>query len=1205
MKAATAHETGFNADLLQEAIAQFQAWNDESSAELAKDLQRKQEAKELTLAFCGHFSAGKSSMINALCGKKVLPSGPVPTSANIVTIRNGDAKAVIHRADGAVEESITVTTEELAEYCKAGGDYRAIEVWDQVPVLQGHGVLMDTPGVDSTDDGHQKATHSALHLADVVFYVMDYNHVQSESNLMFAKSLSDWGKPLYLIVNQIDKHRDEELSLASYLSDVRKAFRQWNIQYQGLLCISLKVHDYPYNQWPELQSVIAGLLGQSRSLLDYSVASSLRQVAHSHGEAFARSHQEEKEALLEEIGGQAALEALNQRLAEEEAELSSARNMPEETATAFRKEGDALLANANLMPAELRDLALSWLESQKSGFKVGFLFSSGKTGEEKKRRQEQLLERLKQQVSSQVEFHLRQLWKSSMEAVSSFGEEQEQVLDSVLPKVTAELLLQTVEPQAILSGEYMLNYCRKLADQIKASYRQAVLTLADRLKQAAADAASVRVAELSRRHAELTAQSAAAARYAALQQAEAARSGAAAQLAPPPEPLTPGLLPEVSEPAALPQAAAEPAPAAAPPQGEGLPRRVPQGGGRRQRLEAAAAKLRAASALLAPHPALAQAARDLDARADSLAGGSFTMALFGAFSAGKSSFANALLGERVLPVSPHPTTAAVNRILAPNADHLHGTAEVKMKTYDTWWDDLNYSFQVLGLEQPTKSSWRKAAEELTPAGIHPAGLPHYGFLKAAAAGCEDMESRLGSIMTVGLEEYRGFVADETKSCYVEGIDLYYGCDLTEQGIVLVDTPGADSLHARHTGVTFSYIKNADAILYVTYYNHAFSKADRQFLSQLGRVKDSFTLDKMFFIVNAADLASSQEELEQVVEHVQDNLKRSGISRPSIFPVSSLESLRAKQAADDVKLASSGFLSFEKTLNHFAVEELPGLSLRAGLDSIREASGKAERWARLAEEDADSRKVRAQRLEESRTQAVCMLEELPVISYERDVQEECGELLFHVRQRLDYAMGSFFQDAFHPSVLREDGGSLKAAFAACGKDLQRTLALELDQELWATTLRLEATGRKLCSKAVQRVLDRIKELEEGLALSVSLELEWPAPTLPESALQQPKDWGPYWSLFKNPRHFFESQGSLKLREQAEPLVKEDIAVLLASRSHELVRHYTEQTTVALTQYRDVLLEQLEQAVKAMQTSLAGGQSAEQWRQLAQELKSISE
>ena len=43
----------------------------------------------------------------------------------------------------------------------------------------------------------------------------------------------------------------------------------------------------------------------------------------------------------------------------------------------------------------------------------------------------------------------------------------------------------------------------------------------------------------------------------------------------------------------------------------------------------------------------------------------------------------------------------------------------------------------------------------------------------------------------------------------------------------------------------------------------FSRADREFLIQLGRVKDTFALDKMFFLINAADLAESEEELEMV------------------------------------------------------------------------------------------------------------------------------------------------------------------------------------------------------------------------------------------------------------------------------------------------------------------------------------------------------
>ncbi|SMF87138.1 Dynamin family protein [Paenibacillus uliginis N3/975] len=1209
LKVMTEHETGYSTSGLEAVRDRFVEWNDESSAALIEDLIRKQATGELTLAFCGHFSAGKSSMINALCGKKVLPSGPVPTSANVVTIRNGASKAVIHRPDGGLGETLNVSTEELAAYCKEGGEYSAIEVWDDISILGGHGVLMDTPGVDSTDDGHRQATHSALHMADVVFYVMDYNHVQSESNLLFAKSLSDWGKPLYLIVNQIDKHRDEELSLSSYLDDVKKAFAQWKVRYSGLMCVSLKVWDHPYNQWNELKTVIGKLLGSREALLDYSVACSARHAADNHAEAYVRSHQEEKEQLLDEMGGEAVAAALHARVRELEQEQNTLSQLPDEVRAELRREGDHLLANANLTPADIRDLALSFLESRQRGFKKGFLFASAKTEEERAKRLEMFHQRLAEQITAQVDWHARNLFRSFVERFEPWNKEWEGVVDDLLPTFSKDRITSTVNPEAVISGEYVLNYCKLLSEEIKDSYRRAVSELADRLRALAADDTAVRLEALERQHAELLAQSSASARYAALQRAEADRALAAAQLVPQLTSLTPGLLPEVREPAALPKAAASAGSPAAQ-QGNGGPapqRSAPQGaaGGRRQRLEAAAAELRAAAALLAPYPALASPARDLTARADALAGGSFTLALFGAFSAGKSSFANALLGESVLPVSPHPTTAAVNRIVVPTAEHPHGTAAVRMKTRESWWDDLKYSFSVLGLPEPDQDSWRKTAEGLTPEGVHPAGLPHYGFLKAAAAGWDGMNGKLGTTESVGMKEYRGFVADETKSCYVDGIDLYYSCPLTEQGIVLVDTPGADSLHARHTGVTFSYIKNADAIVYVTYYNHAFSKADRQFLSQLGRVKDSFSLDKMFFVVNAADLASSPEELDEVVAHVRSNLVTSGVSSPHIFPVSSLLALRGKLSENEEELHASGFMPFEKSLDRFALEDLPGLSLRAGYDEISSARRRAEAWAELAEQDEVTRSRRIKGLELVGVKALEYFNALKSIDMSREIAQECGELLFHVRQRLDYAMGRFFQEAFHPSVLREDAGNLKSAFAACGRDLQRTLSVELDQEIWATTLRLEQKGRVLAEEAARHTLHDISSLTEGLELSLRQDREWATPELEETELIVEGGWLSYWSHFKNPKHFFEGHGSQKLREAAEPKVKDAAATVVKQREILLVAHYAEEIKQSLEMHSNVLQEQLEESVKAMVVSLQDGQSPDMWRKLSERLLELEQ
>ncbi|MGV2686619.1 dynamin, partial [Clostridium perfringens] len=138
------------------------------------------------------------------------------------------------------------------------------------------------------------------------------------------------------------------------------------------------------------------------------------------------------------------------------------------------------------------------------------------------------------------------------------------------------------------------------------------------------------------------------------------------------------------------------------------------------------------------------------------------------------------------------------------------------------------------------------------------------------------------------------------------------------------------------------------------------------------------------------------------------------------------------------------------------------------------------------------------------------------------------------------MNRFFQESFNPSVLREDAGHLKSAFAACGRDLMRTLSLELDQELWATTLRLEMAGRKLTEEAALKAAADINGMGEGLSLAIRRDKDWSPPELEETELQIQGDWLSFWPTFKNPKHFFEGSGSSKLREAAEPKVKEAVA-----------------------------------------------------------------
>ncbi|MCJ8014300.1 dynamin family protein [Paenibacillus sp. KQZ6P-2] len=1195
---------------LQESL---HGWGDDKSSKLMGDLLKKATAGEMTIAFCGHFSAGKSSLINSLCGKKVLPSSPVPTSANVVSIRNGQPHALIYPAaasesSGQIVKPQKVSLDELYTYCTNGGAYSSVEVWDHIPLLGGRGVLMDTPGVDSTDDSHQKATHSALHLADTVLYVMDYNHVQSENNLAFAKSLSDWGKPLYLVVNQIDKHRERELSFERYRTEVEAAFKRWQVNYESLLFTTLKEPEHPYNQWKQIQELIAQLIEKREPILNYSLDCSARHIVEQHVKEYADSLEDTKQQFLEEMGGEEQASKLEIEIAGYRKELERLKELPQSERESIRKQVDSLLDNANITPAELRETARLFLESRKSGFKVGLLFTGSKTEQEKHERLRKFVNELREQVASQVEWHLLELLKRW--GKSLWTEERQQRFQASMPDLGEGMLESSVKPDAVVSGEYVLNYCRMLSADIKGLYRRAAMNAAEDML---ADADTSAKQEQQRVIAALNAlleQSAAMSRYMQLERDIAERAAAAQQLLPARVTLTPGFLPAVSAPA---PAAAQPpggdagartaAPAGAPRSGA-----VPLGGaafGRRQRLDAAAARLQDAAALLGRYPALASAARGLRSRAEALAGGSFTLALFGAFSAGKSSFANALLGERVLPVSPHPTTAAINRILAPQDGFVHGTAQVMMKSQDTFKEDLEYSFSVLQLGIPSKDGWLQAIQQLKPEGIHPAGLPHYGFLKAAAAGWAEAQPLLGTVQTVDMDSYKAFVADETRSCFVDRIDLYYSCPLTEQGIILVDTPGADSLHARHTGVTFQYMKHADAIVFVTYYNHAFSKGDRQFLTQLGRVKDSFALDKMFFIVNAADLASSEEELAQVVKHVETNLKARGIRLPHIYPVSSMNALEGKLEGDTQLYADSAFESFQKALGAFAGEELPKLSLAGAVQEISAVRQRVTEWGRLARQDAGSREERRQHLIEVNQSALARIDSFANQELSREVEQETRELLFHVKQRIGFSLGEFFTEAFHPSVLREDAGQLKRIFADCGRELERTIVHELEQELWATTLRLENKGKTVLHTAAQEAAHDIREYDAVIMLNPPEEQQWASPKWDDAGLTSFVDWSSFWSLFKSPKHFFEDGGREKLRNAVEPLIKEALSTEASRKQEVLASFYDRIVAEAQARQQEDLKEQLEEAMAAAIVSLDSGEQPEAWDQLSSQLQQMEQ
>lgn len=483
-------ETDFTrlAHTWEELAARMKENGDTTTPGKMLQLADKTKRAELNIAFCGHFSAGKSTMINTLLGVNLLPSNPIPTSANVVKIRGGEKAARVYTLNsGVITFDPDTEMEKLKQFAVDGDTVESVEVSYPGTFLDEHSSLLDTPGIDSTDAAHKIATESALHLADVVIYMMDYNHVQAEENFNFTKTLKDRGKPVYLVVNMIDKHIDFELDFDSYKESVEEAFATWNIHPDGIFYTSLAEPDHPENQYEELRSKLSSLIASREELVGRSVKSAAEHLIEEHIQVWKAANEsvrQEWESKLDDI----SVEGLDQRdaaavqgaLEQAEAEASALDKRTEEARSKMEKELTVLLDNARLTYFSTNEATRSYLESRKPGFKMGFLFAGKKTEEERARREEALLADLREKVAGNLDFHFKELMNKLPQAYEIRDEEYNAAVHATTIALTPELLAAHIKDGA-QSREYELNYCSDLSNGIKLEYRRVGLAFIEQV----------------------------------------------------------------------------------------------------------------------------------------------------------------------------------------------------------------------------------------------------------------------------------------------------------------------------------------------------------------------------------------------------------------------------------------------------------------------------------------------------------------------------------------------------------------------------------------------------------------------------------------------------------------------------------------------------------------------------------------------------
>lgn len=220
----------------------------------AIDERTQNPSAQLILPLIGEFSAGKTSLINALTDSKVLETASLPTTATLYQIIFGapENKAVALSAEGEeVELQLdALKNDELKTY-------PTVTLFDTSTKVPKDIIFVDTPGLSSPDPRHREVLTSILPRVDAILLTVDANQAVTRSLVDFVKSMRLAEKPIYLILNKIDTKSPSELQ------DLKRGIaRDVDLPIDSLVCASAYA-----NNISELQQLLSKIQAEKTQII--------------------------------------------------------------------------------------------------------------------------------------------------------------------------------------------------------------------------------------------------------------------------------------------------------------------------------------------------------------------------------------------------------------------------------------------------------------------------------------------------------------------------------------------------------------------------------------------------------------------------------------------------------------------------------------------------------------------------------------------------------------------------------------------------------------------------------------------------------------------------------------------------------------------------------------------------------------------------
>jgi hypothetical protein len=260
-----------------------------------------------TLAVAGQFKRGKSSLMNAVIGRNLLPTGILPLTSAITILRFGPReRLVISREKLSLDEEAPVAAlpEYVTEEGNPGNRLRIKAVYVEFPssFLRRGLEFVDTPGIGSAIAANTATTYDFIPQCDAVLFVTSADGPLAEAELAFLDRIRLYVRKIFFVVNKMDLLAPgEREGVLRFIADGLR--QQLGIQGARLFPISSRRGlDAKATQDPAMLAA-SGLPALERALAEF--------LTSQRGATFLASILARTEGLLDTASDQAALERRN------------------------------------------------------------------------------------------------------------------------------------------------------------------------------------------------------------------------------------------------------------------------------------------------------------------------------------------------------------------------------------------------------------------------------------------------------------------------------------------------------------------------------------------------------------------------------------------------------------------------------------------------------------------------------------------------------------------------------------------------------------------------------------------------------------------------------------------------------------------------------------------------------------------------------